>query len=146
MFNQVSIVGYLATPPKSSIIGDGTPKTQFLLAYNSTFTDRNGIRRQKAEFFWVETFGRSALNVAQNLVLGQQVAVAGQLAGGNVRLADGSYKNCTVVVSHCIEYLTKPKRDAFGGSRRSDHRDPCQNVTDFESDVDDIEMFGDPTF
>lgn len=84
----------------------------------------------------VETFGRSALNATLNLVLGQQVAVVGQLAGGNIKMADGSYKNCTVIVSHCIEYLTKPKRD----------RDACQSATNFEDGFDDIEMFGDPTF
>jgi single stranded DNA-binding protein len=91
MINQVSILGNLATAPRQEVLPSGTVKVSFLLAYNSYYTDRSGQQQEKAEFFWVETFGRSAVNASKFLVQGQQVAVAGQLSGGNIRL-EGSPK------------------------------------------------------
>ena len=79
------------------------------IAYNTYYTDRSGQQQEKAEFFWVETFGRSAVNAGKFLVQGQQVAVAGQLSGGNIRLENGSYRNCTVIRAEQIEYLSKPQ-------------------------------------
>lgn len=109
MINQVSILGNLATAPRQEVLPSGTVKVSFLLAYNSYYTDRSGQQQEKAEFFWVETFGRSAVNASKFLVQGQQVAVAGQLSGGNIRLENGSYRNCTVIRAEQIEYLSKPQ-------------------------------------
>ena len=109
MINQVSILGNLATAPGQNILPSGTVKVSFLLAFNSYYTDRSGQSQEKAEFFWVECFGRIAVNAAKYLVVGQQVAVAGQLAGGNIKMPDGPYRNCTVIKAEHIEYLSKPQ-------------------------------------
>jgi single stranded DNA-binding protein len=108
MLNQVALIGNLATAPRTEVLNSGTAKTSFLLAFNEFYTDEQGEQQEKTMFFWIECFGKQALNAKQYLVLGQKVAIAGSLAGGNIRMKDGTYKNCTVVRAVSIEYLQKP--------------------------------------
>ncbi|HEY9693719.1 MAG TPA: single-stranded DNA-binding protein [Oculatellaceae cyanobacterium] len=108
MLNQVALMGNLATSPRQDLLPSGTAKTSFLIAVNEFYTDHSGEQQEKALFFWVEAFGRQAVNANSYLVQGQKVAISGSLAGGNIRMQDGSYKNCTVIRASSIEYLQKP--------------------------------------
>jgi single stranded DNA-binding protein len=114
VLNQVAIIGNLATAPRQEVLPSGTAKTSFLLAFNEFYVAHNGEQIERALFFWVECYGRQAVNAHSYLLQGQKVAISGALAGGNIHTKDGSYKNCTVIRATNIEYLQKPTNENNG--------------------------------
>ena len=118
MLNQVAIIGNLATQPKQEILPSGTAKTSFLLAFNDFYIDKSGESQEKTLFFWVECFGRQALNAQSYLVVGHKVAISGSLGGGNIQTTEG-YKNCTSIRASSIEYLQKPSSQNNDGTNKT---------------------------
>jgi single-stranded DNA-binding protein len=106
--NNVSILGNLATAPKSSILSSGTVKASALVAIKEHYIDSQGNAQSRVVFVWIEAFGKLAINFSKYCVLGQQVALSGRLAGGNKEI-NRQWRNCTAVQASEIQFLAKPK-------------------------------------
>lgn len=90
MFQKLIIVGNLGGDPEMRYMPNGDPVTNFSLATNRRWTDKDGNQVEEATWFRVSVWGKSAEACNQYLTKGRQVLVEGQLVpdkgSGNPRV------------------------------------------------------------
>jgi len=80
MYQKIIVAGNLGGDPEMRYMADGTAVTNFSLATNRSWTDRNsGQPVQETTWFRVSVWGRQAESVNQYLSKGRQVIVEGRL-------------------------------------------------------------------
>ena len=79
MINKVILVGNLGRDPEVRSTNSGMPVTNFSLATNRRWKDREGNRQEATEWHNIVCFGRQAEVAGQYLARGRQVYVEGRL-------------------------------------------------------------------
>jgi single-strand DNA-binding protein len=80
MYQKIIVAGNLGGDPEMRYMADGTAVTNFSLATNRSWTDRNtGQPVQETTWFRVSVWGRQAESANQYLSKGRQVIVEGRL-------------------------------------------------------------------
>lgn len=80
MYQKVTIVGNLGRAPEMRYMPDGTAVTNFSVATNRRWTDRNtGETTDETAWFRVSVWGKMAETANQHLVQGSKVLVDGRL-------------------------------------------------------------------
>ena len=80
MYQKIIVAGNLGGDPEMRYMADGTAVTNFSLATNRTWTDRNtGQPVKETTWFRVSVWGRQAESANQYLSKGRQVIVEGRL-------------------------------------------------------------------
>jgi single-strand DNA-binding protein len=80
MYQKIIVAGNLGRDPEMRYMADGTAVTNFSLATNRTWTDRNtGQPVKETIWFRVAVWGRQAESVNQYLNKGSQALVEGRL-------------------------------------------------------------------
>ncbi len=79
MYQKIIIVGYLGGDPQMRYMPDGTAVTNFSLATNRRWNDRNGQQVDETTWFRISVFGRQAETANEYLTKGKQVLVEGRL-------------------------------------------------------------------
>lgn len=78
MYQRIVLIGNLGTDPEMRYMPDGRPVTNFNLATNETWNDRQtGERQQRTTWWRVSVFGGAAESCNQYLSKGRQVLVEG---------------------------------------------------------------------
>jgi len=109
MLNKAQLVGRLCKDPELKYLGNGTPVTNFTLAVNRTFKNKDGER--KADFINVVVWRKQAENVAQYTRKGSQVAVSGRLQSMSYDNKEGQRVYITEVVADEVHFLDSKKRE-----------------------------------
>src|SRR4030042_2520811 len=94
MINQVSIVGNLGQDLELRSTPSGVPVTNFTVAVNEVYTNKDGQKVKKVHWFKVTAFKRLAEIVGEYCAKGSRIGVRGQLQyrqwqddeGGNHRI------------------------------------------------------------
>jgi single-strand DNA-binding protein len=80
VYQKIIVAGNLGGDPEMRYMADGTAVTNFSLATNRSWTDRNsGQPVQETTWFRVSVWGRQAETANQYLSKGRQVIVEGRL-------------------------------------------------------------------
>ncbi len=80
MYQKIIVAGNLGGDPEMRYMADGTAVTNFSLATNRTWTDRNtGQPVKETTWFRISVWGRQAESVNQYLSRGRQALVEGRL-------------------------------------------------------------------
>lgn len=81
MTDNITLIGFVATPPRHTITGEGLPITSFRLASTHRRFDRAQGRWADGETNWftITTFRQLALNAAGSVSKGDRVIVSGRL-------------------------------------------------------------------
>lgn len=79
MINKVILIGNLGRDPEVRSTPAGQPVTNFTLATNRVYTDREGNRQKQTEWHTIVCWGRQAEIAGQYLTKGRQVYVEGRL-------------------------------------------------------------------
>jgi single-strand DNA-binding protein len=77
--NKVIIVGNLTRDPELKTLPSGIKVASFGLATNRFWTDKDGTKREQADFHNIVVFGRQAETTAQFLKKGSQALIEGRL-------------------------------------------------------------------
>ncbi|OAV45459.1 single-stranded DNA-binding protein [Lewinella sp. 4G2] len=77
--NNVSLIGNLGAAPNVTTTASGTNITDFSLATNEYFRDREGNRQTRTMWHRVKAFGKTAEILGQYLQSGSQVAIEGRI-------------------------------------------------------------------
>lgn len=77
--NQFILNGNLTRDPELRSTASGTPVVQFSIANNVHWTGADGQKHERANFFRIKDFGKSAENHAKYLKKGSEVTVIGRL-------------------------------------------------------------------
>lgn len=116
--NKVMVIGNLGGDPEMRYTANGNAVTTFNVAANDNFTDRNGERQERTEWFSVVTWNRLAETCAQYLTKGRSVYVEGRLQTRSWDGQDGQKHWRTEVIAETVRFLGGRDgggSDSFGG-------------------------------
>lgn len=118
MINKVILVGNLGRDPEVRSTASGQPVTNFTLATNRVYNDRDGNRQKQTEWHNIVCWGRQAEIAGQYLTKGKQIYVEGRL---QTRSWDdrqsGEKKYRTEIVCENFQMLgSKGEYDSSAGS------------------------------
>jgi len=103
--NKVMIMGNLGADPEMRYTANGSAVTNFNVAVNESWTDSQGERKQRTEWFTVVTWNKTAENCAKYLVKGSSVFVEGRLQTRSWE-ADGQKHWKTEVVGDRVNFIS----------------------------------------
>ena len=77
--NHIHLTGNLGADPKTVTLDSGTTATEFSLATNDYYRDRDGNRQTRTEWHRVKAYGKIAEIVDQYLDRGKEVSIVGSM-------------------------------------------------------------------
>lgn len=105
--NKVFILGNLTRDPESRTLPSGMPVTNFSLATNRVWKDRDGNRQESSEFHNIVVFSRQAETSAQYLKKGQSVLVEGRIQTRSWDGQDGQKRYRTEIIADRVQFGPK---------------------------------------
>ena len=121
MLNRVMIIGRLGQDPQLKYSQSGSPIATFSVATDETFTDRDGIRQQRTEWFKVVVFSRIAENCAHYLHKGSLVYVEGSLQTRRWQDQQGMEHSLVEIKALRVDFLDKRSQSNEDFGRRDYH-------------------------
>jgi len=115
--NKVILFGNLTRDPELRALPSGMNVSNFSIATNRVFRDRDGKKQEQTEFHNVVVFGRTADTVGQYLKKGSSVFVEGRLQTRSWE-QNGEKKYRTEVVADAVQF--GPRAGGSGAGRRQD--------------------------
>lgn len=110
--NKAMVIGNLTRDPEMKALPSGIKVTNFSVATNRTWKDKNGAKQESTDFHNVVTFGRQAEIVAQYMKKGSSILVEGRMQTRSWD-ADGGKKYRTEIIADTIQF--GPKAGGMGG-------------------------------
>ncbi|SEQ92518.1 single-stranded DNA-binding protein [Neolewinella agarilytica] len=77
--NSITLIGNLGSNPKTATLPSGRLATEFSLATNDYYKDKDGNRQTRTEWHKIKAYGKLAEVFDKHLVQGSQVCIAGAL-------------------------------------------------------------------
>lgn len=77
--NSITLIGNLGSAPTTSTLPSGRLVTEFSLATNDYFRDKNGDRQTRTDWHRIKAYGKLAEVFDRHLTKGSQVCIAGAL-------------------------------------------------------------------
>lgn len=120
MLNKVFLIGNLTRDPDVRYLPSGTALTEFDLAVNRRFKDRNGEMKEDTLFIRITTWARTAEICAEYLKKGSRILVEGRLKQDTWEAKDGSGKRSRItVVGENVQFMD-PKSSSSGPPRQAE--------------------------
>lgn len=120
--NSVILIGRLTKDPELRYIAEsGKAVASFTIAVNRPFSKDN-----KADFFRIVVFGKSAENCANYISKGRLVGVQGRLQNNNYETQTGEKRYSTDIIADRVEFL-ESKNSQSQRSEQQNHS-PSQNA------------------
>jgi len=113
MVNKVILIGRLGADPEVRYTQDGSMVTNFRLATNEQWTDRNGEKMQKTEWHRIVTFGKLAEICGNYLSKGRLVYTEGRIQTRAWDDRDGNKRYTTEIIATNMQIL-EPKGQEAG--------------------------------
>jgi len=101
--NKAFILGNVTRDPENRALPSGKSVTSFGIATNRFYTDRNGEKKQDAEFHNVTAFGRLADISAQYLKKGSLVLIEGRIRTSSWQDASGNRRYRTEIIAENLQ-------------------------------------------
>lgn len=105
--NKAMLIGNLTRDPELKSLESGQQVASFSLATNRTFKDKDGNKKEQAEFHNVVVFGKQAESVAQYLKKGSQAYVEGRLQTRTWE-KEGEKKSRTEIIAEVVQFGSRP--------------------------------------
>ena len=117
MVNKAILIGRLGKDPEVRYTQDGAAVTNFTMATDETYKDKNGEKVQKTEWHRIVTFGKLAEICGNYLVKGKLIFIEGRIQTRAWEDKDGVKRNTTEIVASDMKMLDskgqgKPGDDA----------------------------------
>lgn len=114
--NKVFLVGNLTQDPEIRSLTSGTQLTEFGLAVNRRYKDRNGELQKETVFIQVESWGRLAEICGDWLKKGRRVFVEGRLKLDSWEAKDGTKKSRIKVTAESVQFIDAKGAENEGGN------------------------------
>ena len=126
--NKAIIMGNLTRDPEVKALPSGMPVTNFSLATNRSYKDKEGNKQEDAEFHNIVVFGKQADSCGQYLKKGQEALVEGRIQTRSWEGEDGKKNYRTEIVGESV---------TFGRKGDSDQASPSDNVSQAKPEESD---------
>lgn len=107
--NKATIYGNLVRDPEMKALPSGQNVTNFSVATNQTYKDKDGKQQEQVEYHNVVVFGKTAENVSKYLTKGSAVYIEGRLQTRSWE-KDGAKQYRTEIVAENVQF--GPKKDS----------------------------------
>ncbi len=135
--NKVFILGRVTQDPQKKSLPSGQTVTNFSVATNRVFYDKNREKQEQTEFHNVVAFGRLADTAGQYLKRGSLVLIEGRLQTRNWQDKDGIKKYKTEII---VESLQLGPRNQFSTPFNDESHDQKKQQPEIkEEDIPTIE-------
>jgi single-strand DNA-binding protein len=108
--NSITLIGNLGSNPKMVTTEAGLTITEFSLATNEYFRDKDGNRQTRTDWHKVKAFGKLAEIFGKYLEQGSQVAIAGSLRYNKWIDKHDQVRNSAEIVAHSFTFLSGGKQ------------------------------------
>ncbi|MCI5108637.1 MAG: single-stranded DNA-binding protein [Candidatus Pacebacteria bacterium] len=105
--NKAMLFGNLTRDPELKALPSGTQVTNFSIATNRVWKDKDGNNQNSTDFHNIVVFGRQAETVAQYLKKGSSAYVEGRIQTRSWDADDGSKRYRTEVVADRVQFGPK---------------------------------------
>ena len=105
MVNKATLIGRLGKDPEVRYTPDGTMITNFNLATDEQWKDKNGEKVQKTEWHRIVTFGKLAEICGNYLVKGKLIFIEGRIQTRSWEDKDGVKRFTTEIVANNMQML-----------------------------------------
>ncbi len=106
--NKAIIAGNLTRDPELRSLPSGIAVTNFSVATNRVWKDKDGNKQESADFHNIVVFGRQAETSAQYLKKGSGVLVEGRMQTRSWDADDGSKRYRTEIVADRVQFGAPP--------------------------------------
>jgi single-strand DNA-binding protein len=104
--NKVMLIGNLTRDPELKSLPSGIQVTNFSLATNRTYRDRDGNKQEQVEYHNIVVFGRQAETSAQYLHKGDSAMIEGRLQTRSWE-KDGQKQYRTEIMADSVQFGAK---------------------------------------
>ena len=104
--NKVILIGNLGRDPELRYTQGGSAVTNFTLATNEKWKDKDGNNQERTEWHRIVVWGRSAENCAQYLQKGSSVFIEGRLQTREWEDKEGSKRQTTEINAASVQFLS----------------------------------------
>src|SRR4051812_25033331 len=118
--NKVILVGRLGQNPEVRYTPSGAAVTNFSVATNESWTDKQGAKQERTEWHRIVVWGKLAELCAQYLSKGRQAYVEGRLQTRQWQDKDGQTKYTTEVQAQTVQFLGGASAGAGAGASSDD--------------------------
>jgi single-strand DNA-binding protein len=122
--NKVILVGRLGSKPEVKFTPGGAAVTNFSVATNESWQDKNGQKQERVEWHRLVVWGKLAEVCGQYLDKGRQVFVEGKLQTRQWDDKDGKKHYTTEVIASTIQFLGSKEGAPAAASSTSAPSDP----------------------
>lgn len=135
--NKVFVIGNLTRDPELKSLPSGTAVTNFGLATNRVYNDKEGRKQESTEFHNIVVFGRQAETVSQYLKKGSMALIEGRIQTRSWE-QDGEKKYRTEIIADSIQFGPRGGNTGGGDSGSSKDSDSSGNDESIEYPNDEI--------
>ena len=136
MINKVILVGRLGKDPEVRVTPDGTMVTNFNLATDEQWKDKNGEKVQKTEWHKIVTFGKLADICGQYLVKGKLVCIEGRIQTRSWEDKEGMKRYTTEIVASDMKMLDSKGQSKSDGPAYD--ANTANHINDVGGPMDDV--------
>lgn len=116
--NKVMLIGNLTRDPEMKSLPSGIKVTNFSLATNRVWKDKDGSKKESTEYHNVVSFGRQAEIIAQYMKKGSNIMVEGRLQTRSWE-SDGKKNYRTEIIADSVQFGARSSGGSFGGDSQS---------------------------
>lgn len=121
MVNRVLLIGRLGKDPEVRYTPDGMMVTNFTMATDEQWKDKNGQRIQRTEWHRIVTFGKLAEICSTYLSKGKLIFIEGRIQTRSWEDKDGNKRSTTEIIAANMQML-----DSKGMTKSQDTADDNQ--------------------
>jgi len=132
MVNKAILVGRLGKDPEVKYMPDGTMVTNFTLATDEQWKDKNGEKVQKTEWHRIVTYRKLAEICGNYLVKGKLVFIEGRIQTRSWEDKEGVKRNTTEIIANDMKMLDSK------GQNKADESSSDSNVAGSNAPIDDV--------
>ena len=103
--NKAIIVGRLGQNPEVKFLPSGQAVSNFSVATNESWTDKEGVKQERVEWHRVVVWGKTAENCGKYLTKGRQVLVEGKIQTREWDDKAGVKKYTTEIQAQSVQFL-----------------------------------------
>ena len=132
MINKAILVGRLGKDPEVKYMPDGTMVTNFTLATDEQWKDKNGEKFQKTEWHRIVTYRKLAEICGNYLVKGKLVFIEGRIQTRSWEDKEGVKRNTTEIIANDMKMLDSK------GQNKAAESSSDSNVAGSNAPIDDV--------
>lgn len=110
--NLAILAGRLTADPSLNYSSNSTPVSNFTIAVNKTYKDKEGDWKSKVSFINITAWGKLAEITAEYLRKGNPVLIQGTIQSRKGKDDEGNNQNSLAVIAKKVQFLEKQENDS----------------------------------